>query len=528
MTMNDVYEISTPNGDIKEIEIDGKTAWERAVDETKTGATPIIANATRGGNVSAYQIWGNAPYQEHTPSPDNPCEVKGVGERTKNLLDISADKWIKRIPADDVIVEENTVTIKADYFDYVIVKLKPNTDYYIKWKSQYSTKRVGVAIATVFNGKYATVIRNASTVPFTFNTAENTEIAFLFYAGSGAAGETKYSEIMLNEGSEPLPYEPYGYEIPVVSRGKNLCRFDGLERTYDFGKVTVNEGTSEFVLTTTARSVDRAIPLGGIGYLDAGTYTISVVGLTRFTTTIDRLYIATTTDSGNVVIKNDIVDGISKTFTLTEKTKCQITAVVKSESEYDNKTIKVQIEEGITATEYEPYREPISTTIYSNEPYFTNDYIRKDSTGGVEHREWGVKVFDGSEKWNPSSAKPGTFFLYWEYLSLKGASNKPFFCSHAVMTSDFSTYKYGECFSDAACSLYITKEMYDVRDFMSYLKSEYDAGHPVTIYYQLATPTDTEKDLPEILLVNGYNGIDTDTQIKPEKISVTYLGKDGN
>lgn len=475
-----------------------------------------------GSTALPYEPYG---YRERS----GPCEVKGVGERTKNLLDISTDKWIKRIPADDVIVEGNTVTVKADYFDYVIAKLKPNTDYYIKWKSEYSTKRVGVAIATVFNGKYATVIRNASTVPFTFNTAENTEIAFLFYAGSGSAGETKYSEIMLNEGSEPLLYESYGCKTIVVDNGKNLFDDKNHGKRLDTNGNLINDINAfctDYISTNTAQ---RYTADCYINHSDSSVYA----------------WILCCYDDNKNMIRRYTNTMRSFSFTIQSGEKYFILCKRYSNSQAEQ-FLNVQLEEGTTATEYEPYREPIETTIYHDEPYFANDYIRKDKDGGVEHRGWKKRVLDGSEQVYTftQSTKDNNTYCAGYQLSDLGMSdilyyntvinnfyNPRWIVSHYKKRTNTTenTYRYlssGEVGTNSMTAYHlfiIFGTAFDNEaDFKAWLKSEYNKGTPVTVYYPLATPTDTPKDLPDIVTASGYNSIDTDTQIKPEKMEIAY------
>lgn len=177
--------------------------------------------------------------------------------------------------------------------------------------------------------------------------------------------------------------------------------------------------------------------------------------------------------------------------------------------------LNVQLEEGTTATPYVPYREPITTTIYSDEPYFTNDYIHKDKDGGVEHRGWVKKrvteVFSADKLSNGLSrvaiALSPSAVLYTESRS---------YCNIVGYNANYSVV--GHVATSNTC--YITLPIEELSSVTT--ANKWFSEHEVYVWYRTSTPTDTPKDLPEILLVNGYNSIDTDTEIKPEKMSITY------
>ena len=101
--------------------------------------------------------------------------------------------------------------------------------------------------------------------------------------------------------------------------------------------------------------------------LKAGTYTISVYG--------DLVYNSLQSSKGGYVKgeRGNVTSGIStvftlvsvgnpKTFTLTEDTILSVGVVTTKDYTYNNTAIKIQIEEGSTATEYEPYFEGLRDT----------------------------------------------------------------------------------------------------------------------------------------------------------------------
>lgn len=669
MTMNDVYEISTPDGDIKEIEIDGKTAWECAVDETKAGVTPIIAKPTRGGNASAYQIWGNAPFQEWIPSPEpqigtnlidnskieigsavsnftytdtsisyaslsvgtivnsaeikttdtsyayswtgnnvsmsvkcydtshtyigeanklfdennqavvtllsntvyirlvitnniqgnitisnlmlnsgnqvktfepfrylpktGPCPIQGVGDRTANLAKQFVECYsigLRLTPLKDGSYNlDGTASGNGGRLSLICseVELEPGA---YTLSTNYD-KIYGVCV-TDMSDLSAVVINTVKGAFNSFAITSKKTMRIGLNIRSGDIFDNYNFVVMLNSGSEPLPYEPYGYKTTVVDSGKNLCSSFILGKRLDF--TDGREYASSNAMCTDYFPV----------YFNDEFTRIGVNGLPNNVASCCFVYDkdfnfvgrAGNNSKEQISLKPEVFVNGQGTK---EYDKIKYMRISISAPSYEGNVMAHYFDVRNSSEEivpYVPYRPPIETTIYHDEPYFTGDYVRKDNDGGTEYREWGKYVMTGDESMSLDKPINKTIRYYTNTAVLKGCSIPlltNIICSHfSVMPRNTIDYQ-----AVIACAGVNAGQMVfrvdsvlapNANEFKAFLKSEYDAGHPVTIYYQLVTPTDTPKDLPEILLVNGYNGIDTDTEIKPEKISVTYLGKDGN
>ena len=135
---------------------------------------------------------------------------------------------------------------------------------------------------------------------------------------------------------------------------------------------------------------------------------------------------------------------------------------------------------------------------------------RDEIIGGELTVTHGRKVFDGTENWHKGGAKPASFYCYWSEIG--GVKNKPFLCSHAVMTSSLSVYKLGECYSDNACSLYIQDDVNMTEaQFKQMLADMYSNGDPLQICYELATPTTYTLTAQQVDLLVGQNTVFADT-----------------
>lgn len=154
---------------------------------------------------------------------------------------------------------------------------------------------------------------------------------------------------------------PVEHKIQAKVKGKNLYFNNATKTTTIDGTLvcTTTVGASAFTLngtstTETSVQVSRDIPL------KAGTYTVSIYGTNIIDTNNDRLYLANVTGG---VITNYIRSGESQTFTIDKDVIVLAQLVFGRETAYNNATCYIQIEEGTTATEYEPYINPLNVTL---------------------------------------------------------------------------------------------------------------------------------------------------------------------
>ena len=148
----------------------------------------------KGKDLKNYRIYGNTVNGE------------SVGDRTANLFDgeieqgsfngrtgaeVSKDIRVRTTP---LTITPNTFTINANGVDKVIL-LVYDGDTYLPNESVTEFKAL----------PYHHTFSNNRTVRFAFGKNDNSTIT-----------TSDISNIMLNFGSTALPYEPYGYEVPVT------------------------------------------------------------------------------------------------------------------------------------------------------------------------------------------------------------------------------------------------------------------------------------------------------------------------
>ena len=167
---------------------------------TVSGLPPLSYKAKKAGTLSNYRIYGNTVSGE------------SVGDRTGNLFDAEivqgsfnsntgairdATNRIRSNESDFIYLTKGTYTINADGVDDVV-------------RYAYSSEDTSTFL-------YYHSITSWQSLPHTFTV--QTPCYFLFgfrFSDDSDIIPSDISNIMLNSGSTALPYEPYGYRVPVT------------------------------------------------------------------------------------------------------------------------------------------------------------------------------------------------------------------------------------------------------------------------------------------------------------------------
>lgn len=180
-------------------------------------------------------------------------------------------------------------------------------------------------------------------------------------------------------------------------------------------------------------------------------------------------------------------------------------------------------------------REPIKTNILLNEPLRKignyADFI--DFESGKIVRNVGKKAFDGSEEisLHYTFASHSSFRLPVQSQVPVGSA---VFSTHAENIDFLKLYsngEYGICAHNKSFLSNLYVAMPDIKkldDMKSFLKSEYEKGTPVTVYYQLAEPTEETAIFPEIPTFLGTATVEIDTEIQPSDMEITYKSRRKN
>lgn len=238
--MTSLYEVLKRSKTAPQLAPDMFTAlWAKSMVAGKinelSGQVPLSFKAN-GKPLLDYTISGNME-QSGTPTPDNPIMPQGTGERTGNLFNVSLTQGVwagnagesphvspstKRICTSNIINLDSTKT-------YTFAPRQP--DMYIVVKILDSNGN----ILSDSGWKTSVTFGNAYGIVATFRFANESEISPQDFMGA-----------MLNEGSAALPYEPYGYKIPISSAGQTTPIYLGEVETTRQIKKLVLTGNEPF------------------------------------------------------------------------------------------------------------------------------------------------------------------------------------------------------------------------------------------------------------------------------------------
>ena len=155
---------------------------------------PLAQTATVG-------LKGNTT-QNGTPTPDNPIMPEGTGEKTAQLFDENYPN-----------IKVDTPTYRSIYVGDGTFTLSTTTVQYRSTANLFFLAgNIGSGASTQNNG-----IWNGN--PRTVTAVDGyVTIAYRYYIGDETS-DPRSNDVMLNLGSTALPYEPYGYKIPISSGG---------------------------------------------------------------------------------------------------------------------------------------------------------------------------------------------------------------------------------------------------------------------------------------------------------------------
>ena len=206
--------------------------------------------------------------------------------------------------------------------------------------------------------------------------------------------------------------------------------------------------------------------------------------------------------------------------------------------EYTNiEDCTTQLEEGDTATTYEPYKESIKT-LYLNSPLLEGDTIEQSGNDIIHNHKYGKVVLDGSNysivNYSTYDSTKYRWVLYKNDNILKNTNNANILINDRYSLSTPSgtwgsdnNYIEGITINsqDSSILLYLDKYNDGSADSKASLIAELQQN-PITVVYKLATPTQEVISTNDNLLLNSYtNGhLDVDTVVPIDKVMFKNKG----
>lgn len=171
--------------------------------------------------------------QSGTPSPQNPVPVNGTGEMSSNLLATLTENY--------AIDASGNINSNSEFM-YYTAPCEANETYTFSLDIGLSGNNVRIH---AFNGDTwmeQLVGKNIVLAPFTVSTPANTTNLKISIAKAAKTYHT-----MLNVGETALPYEPFGYKIPISSANTTTPVYLGEVETTRLVKKLVLTGEEAFI-----------------------------------------------------------------------------------------------------------------------------------------------------------------------------------------------------------------------------------------------------------------------------------------
>ena len=336
----------------------------------------------------------------------------------------------------------------------------------------------------------------------------------------------------------PQPIEVIEEDFNITSCGKNLLPNNITSQTINGLTITKNDDNSVTINGTTTAYTALSFIENFI--LPKGDYTLSYHYNGQFPEQGSIWTIATDLEDNQIF---GFPIDYNSTKTLNENTTfSKIGIAIQTDKEINNLTLYPMIEQGIEATEYEPYQGTTTAIVLPDEQFAakisdtTKDQFRisYDESDGNYHlyldKNVGKVVLDGSESWKDNwqnSNFPDCIYFYLSadfldnnyepYHDWGNLISNNFQCSGSVWNSDRELLALNPDMTNTLQISMLKSRVSDLTSFKQWLQS-----HNTTVYYELATPQTI--DLGKIQMPLTYYPITnvlTDCPLQPN-IEVAY------
>lgn len=414
-----------------------------------------------------------------SPSPDYKSEIESVGSNV-NEFDIAAVK--------DGFLNEKTGEIISNNSwkcsDFIEIL---NKTYTFGWESSSDYFQVTVCYydenKKFISGKSYGL---RGTFNNTFEIVSNAKYMKIAYSVSVSGESVTREKIKLEKGKVATPWSPHGQGcVKVTKCNKNILKniatsgaLNGVTRTVNEDKSVTINGTS----TGWANLTVGTIKGDGNSYTLSGSLSNSEIFLS-----------VNNSQEGDIAQSKN---GNEITFIPKRGLTYNVIICIPSGKTFNNVLIKplVRISSDKDNT-YEQHEEqsyimPVQQEMLEGDTF---DYDNEE-----EVHIWGKTVLTGDENWKLEST--GRFGIVKRDLpeipaaTSNGNDYLGNMCNSYKESTPVLTWKkvQGFCVDMSSC-LRIYDDKYstnnDLEGFKTYLKSQYDAGTPVMIYYKLQTPT---------------------------------------
>ena len=340
-----------------------KIRWKKRWVSGDSGGR-LTFRSKKAGRLSDYRIYGNTVGGE------------SVGDRTGNLFD-----EINGVVTDEYIQDNGTININPNGDRYICnrINVLPNTTYTFSWgKMVLGTNNYPPYIRVAqydSNGNFISrILVKANDFPNNrwVTTVENDVRLWDIRIDDVSSTRGQHlEEIMLNSGSTPLPYEPYGYKVPVMVEGKNLFDLNTWANTI---RSISGDGVMSISGSTVSITSINAADCYTEPYANSqtGVYKMSVKPNTNYTVNwYGSNYRIMIFENGIFDYTYNFFSDTPQSFTTHSDTTFLTIRFGVNPTNPLGTTATISefiISEGSEPIPYEPYHAPVTTPIYLPEP----------------------------------------------------------------------------------------------------------------------------------------------------------------
>ena len=293
------------------------STWEHSLRKLTTATdtiTTLPVDIYADGTNATVGLKGNT-VQNGTPSPDNPIMPQGTGERTGNLLDnvlVSTTNdgvTVTLNPDKSITVNGTLETASQALFKIGTVLFENGESYTISGVTGYTsiTMQMFTESTTAFPRENRLQCFDGAIT----RTALGDEICDVnLYVYGGAVFDNVKIYPFICKGSTLLPYEPYGYKIPISSASTTTPVY--------LGEVETTRKIKKLVLTGKENITRYAVTQGSLfRYVTSD----GTIGQQIYNNALCTHYVVTTVDeradntlSGNASASNTNLDFIDNRY----------------------------------------------------------------------------------------------------------------------------------------------------------------------------------------------------------------------
>lgn len=536
--------------------------------ENASGETAIL-NQSNGDPLRNYKIYGNT-------------KSELVATATSNLLDLSNREHFEAAEdySRDFSFDKKYVYCKYAASSYS----RPNLGYTIngnsiKWKSDEHAYGIGFNIRVIAGKTYTTSFTPITTHGLTvlalytfysgtqkishgsdttFTVPDGVDNCIISFAAQHPSDNTmlefEITDIQVEQGSEATDYQPYQptdlYDIKGLGEtSKNLFDIEN----------PLNCGRSRNDLSYFSIKVENGIIYSGGKYAySAGTYLLVENKNGEEIYTISGKYSTKSFLCYSIVqcdaIENNIMQNFEQIYSNENVTMFNWTGTVTKryfgfafwgKERYDVELTNVMIEQGSTATEYEPYYPHItikSENENENIKTFINmtgheplrkigdvaDYI--DYKQGCIIRNINKRILGGTENWIKGGSGGSNVCCYFATLNNKKLGYQTSICTHFNNINKAWSINTPNIYSDHTSygRIYVStlKIIRTAEEWKQWLAEQKEVGTPVVLYYQFETPVVEPITLPQVKTAEYTNEISAyDENISASNIELQYYQK---